>query len=95
MQLALDDPPEVELVLDVEDDVVELDVLDVEPVLLPDDEVVVLVDPEDESSPPHAATVTAVPALARKASALRRPINRSVITPMSWLRPRSWSSGSC
>lgn len=85
MQLALDDPPEV--VLDVDDDVVELDVLDVDvvlPVDVPDDEEV---DPEEESSPPQAATVTAVPALARKASARRRPISFSVTIPMSWRRP--------
>ncbi|WP_245892533.1 hypothetical protein [Novosphingobium guangzhouense] len=70
MQLASELPPDVEDdEVDVEDDDEELDV-DVED----DDEELPESDPEDpeESSPPHAASAAAVPALAMKASARRR-----------------------
>jgi hypothetical protein len=87
----------------VEELVVEL--LVVEPEDVPEDvDVVDVVELDEsdelepelaESSPPQAATVTAVPALARNASARRRPINLSLITPRSWTSPRSWSSQSC
>lgn len=73
--------PEVDEVLVVELPVVEPEDEDVDVV-----EEVELEDPElepDESSPPQAATVTAVPALARNASARRRPISLSRITPRS------------
>lgn len=80
--------PEVDEVLVVEPLVVEPEDVDVVDVVELDESEEL--DPElAESSPPQAATVTAVPALARNASARRRPINLSLITPRSWTSPRS------
>lgn len=90
MQVLPDVPPEVVDVL-VEDVPVELELLEVV--------LDVLVEPlepldKDPSSPPQAATAVKPPALARMASARRRPIRFSLKVFRSWARPRSWSWSS-
>lgn len=69
MQLASEVPPEVddEEVLDVEEDELDVDDDEVEEALVAPE-----LDELAESSPPHAVSAAAVPALAMKASARRR-----------------------
>lgn len=80
--------PDEELLDDEEDEDDELDEDEL-------DEDELLLDPEPlellelSSPPPQAATVAAVPALARNASARRRPMWRSAIVRRSWDNPRS------